>query len=70
MGEQRRSSVHVHDGVSEDAFVAMREKRDAGLSVPKLLLPSIQVSIRAGHFEPAEANGVTYLRIPVKWRDG
>ena len=67
VGEQRRSSVHVHDGVSEDDFVAMREKRDAGLSVPKLLLPSIQVNIRAGHFEEAEANGVTYLRIPVKW---
>lgn len=68
VGEQRRSSVHVHDGVSEDEFVAMREQRDAGLSVPKLLLPSIQVNIRAGHFEPAEANGVTYLRIPVKWK--
>jgi glyoxylase-like metal-dependent hydrolase (beta-lactamase superfamily II) len=66
VGEQRRSSVHVHDGVPEDAFVAMREQRDAGLSVPKLLLPSIQVNIRAGHFPEAEANGVTYLRIPVK----
>jgi glyoxylase-like metal-dependent hydrolase (beta-lactamase superfamily II) len=68
VGEQRRSSIHVHDGVSEDAFVAMREQRDAGLSVPKLLLPSIQVNIRAGHFQPAAANGVTYLRIPVKWQ--
>jgi glyoxylase-like metal-dependent hydrolase (beta-lactamase superfamily II) len=69
VGEQRRSSIHVHDGVGEDDFVAMREKRDAGLSVPKLLLPSIQVNIRAGHFDEAEANGVTYLRIPVKWKD-
>lgn len=68
VGEQRRYSVHVHDGVSEDAFVAMREARDAGLAVPKLLLPSIQVNIRAGHFQPAEANGVSYLRIPVKWK--
>ncbi len=68
MGEQRRSSVHVHDGVTEDDFVAMREQRDAGLAVPKLLLPSIQVNIRAGHFEEAQANGVTYLRIPVKWK--
>lgn len=67
VGEQRRSSVHVHDGVSEDAFVAMRETRDAGLSAPKLLLPSIQVNIRAGHFPEAEANGVSYLRIPVRW---
>jgi glyoxylase-like metal-dependent hydrolase (beta-lactamase superfamily II) len=69
VGEQRRSSVHVHDGVSEDDFVAMREKRDAGLSVPKLLLPSIQVNIRAGYFDKAEANGVTYLRIPVTWEE-
>jgi glyoxylase-like metal-dependent hydrolase (beta-lactamase superfamily II) len=68
VGEQRRSSVHVHDAVSEDDFVAMREKRDAGLAVPKLLLPSIQVNIRAGHFDEAEANGVTYLRIPVTWK--
>ena len=50
VGEQRRSSVHVHDGVGEDEFVAMRAERDAGLAVPKLLLPSIQVNIRAGHF--------------------
>ena len=68
VGEQRRTSVHVHDGVTEDDFVAMREERDAGLSVPKLLLPSIQVNIRAGRFEEAQANGVSYLRIPVKWK--
>lgn len=67
VGEQRRASVHVHDGVSEDDFVAMREQRDAGLAVPRLLLPSIQVNIRAGRFEEARSNGVTYLRIPVKW---
>lgn len=66
VGEQRRASVHVHDGVSEDDFVAMREKRDATLAVPRLLLPSIQVNIRAGRFPPAEANGVSYLRLPVK----
>lgn len=66
--EQRETSVHVHDGVTEDEFVAMREQRDAGLAVPKLLLPSIQVNIRAGNFEEAKDNGVTYLRIPVKWR--
>lgn len=69
VGEQRRTSVHVNDGVGEEEFVAMREKRDAGLPVPKLLLPSIQVNIRAGHFSEAEANGVTYLRIPVKWKE-
>lgn len=66
VGEQRRTSVHVHDGVTEDEFVAMRESRDAGLSVPKLLLPSIQVNIRAGRFD--EVEGITFLRIPVKWR--
>lgn len=64
--EQRRTSVHVHDGVSGEAFVAMREARDATLPVPKLLLPSIQVNIRAGHFPMPQDNGVRYLRIPVK----
>jgi len=66
VGAQRDASVHVHDGVSEDDFVAMREARDATLSAPKLLLPSIQVNIRAGRFPEAEANGVRYLKIPVK----
>jgi glyoxylase-like metal-dependent hydrolase (beta-lactamase superfamily II) len=66
VAEQRRASVHVHDGVGEDEFVAMRQARDAGLAVPRLLLPSIQVNIRAGRFPPAEANGVSYLRVPVK----
>lgn len=66
VGAQRDTSIHVHDGVSEDAFVAMREARDATLSAPKLLLPSIQVNIRAGRFPEAEANGVRYLKIPVK----
>lgn len=66
VGEERRSSVHVHDGVSEAEFVAMREARDAALSAPKLLLPSIQVNVRAGRFPPAEANGVRYLRLPVR----
>ena len=70
VGEQRRSNIHVGAGTSEDEFVTLREERDAGLSVPKLLLPSIQVNIRAGHFEEAHANGVTYLRIPVKWGTG
>ena len=66
VAEERRANVHMHDGVSEDEFVAMRETRDAGLAAPRLLLPSIQVNIRAGHFPPAEANGVSYLLIPVK----
>ena len=66
VGEEKRANVHVHAGVSEDEFVAMREERDAGLAVPRLLLPSIQVNIRAGRFPEAEDNGVSYLRIPVK----
>ena len=70
VGEERRDSIHVHDGISEDAFVAMREARDATLAVPRLLLPSIQVNIRAGRFPAAEANGVRYLRIPVKLPPG
>ena len=69
VGAQRDASVHVHDGVSEDGFVAMREARDATLSAPKLLLPSIQVNIRAGRFPSAEANGVRYLKIPVKAKE-
>lgn len=66
VNEQRRASVHVHDGITEDEFVAMREARDATLAVPKLLLPAIQVNVRAGRFPEAEANGVRYLKIPIK----
>jgi glyoxylase-like metal-dependent hydrolase (beta-lactamase superfamily II) len=65
---ERDGNVHVREGVSEADFVAMREARDATLSTPTLLLPSIQVNIRAGRFPPAEANGVRYLKIPVKFR--
>ncbi len=65
VGEQRRANVHAHDGVSEDEFVAMREARDKTLDVPRLILPSVQVNMRAGHLPPAEDNGVTYLKIPV-----
>jgi len=63
--EQRSKNIHLHDGVSEDAFVAMRTARDATLAMPVLILPSIQVNIRAGHLPPAESNGVVYLKIPV-----
>jgi glyoxylase-like metal-dependent hydrolase (beta-lactamase superfamily II) len=66
VGEQREHSVHVSDRVTEDEFVAMREARDETLAAPRLLLPSIQVNIRAGRFPPAESNGVRYLMIPVK----
>ena len=66
VAEQRASNPHVREGISEDEFVAMREARDSQLAVPKLLLPAIQVNIRGGRFPPAEANGVSYLMIPVK----
>ena len=65
-----RRNVHLAACVSEDEFVAMREARDATLSTPKLLLPSIQVNIRAGRLPPAEENGVSYLRIPVRFKEG
>lgn len=67
---ERQHNVHVGAGVGEDAFVAMRTARDATLSAPRLLLPSIQVNIRAGRFPEAEANGVHYLQIPVKPKPG
>jgi glyoxylase-like metal-dependent hydrolase (beta-lactamase superfamily II) len=67
---EERNNVHLKDGVSEDDFVKMRDARDATLSAPRLLLPSIQVNIRAGKFPPAEANGVRYLVIPVKMEGG
>ena len=66
IAEERECNVHVRDGVSEDAFVEMRTKRDETLDMPLLLLPSIQVNMRAGDLPPAEENGVSYLKIPVK----
>jgi glyoxylase-like metal-dependent hydrolase (beta-lactamase superfamily II) len=66
VAEQRANNPHIHDGISEDEFVALRNARDAKLAAPLLLLPSIQVNIRAGKFPPAESNGVTYLKVPVK----
>ncbi len=66
VGEERARNVHVRDGVGEDDFVAMRTKRDATLAAPLLLLPSIQVNMRAGKLPPADSNGVQYLKVPVK----
>jgi glyoxylase-like metal-dependent hydrolase (beta-lactamase superfamily II) len=65
VAEQRAKNIHVHDGVSEAEFVAMRSKRDATLEMPVLILPSVQVNIRAGEMPPKEANGVAYLKIPM-----
>ena len=66
VAEEKARNVHIHDGVGEEEFVAKRVARDKTLSTPLLLLPSIQVNMRAGHFPPAEANGVRYLKVPLK----
>ena len=65
VAEQRATNIHMHDGITEAAFVAMRRARDATLGAPALILPSLQVNIRAGQLPPPEANGVSYLRIPI-----
>lgn len=65
VGDQRRNNIHIRDGVTEDAFVQMRKSRDATLEVPVLLLPSIQVNIRAGAMPPEENNGTSYMKIPI-----
>ncbi|HVV63329.1 MAG TPA: MBL fold metallo-hydrolase [Pseudolabrys sp.] len=66
VAEERARNLHVRQGTREEEFVAMRNARDAKLAAPLLLLPSIQVNIRAGNFPPAESNGVHYLKVPVK----
>ncbi len=65
VGEQKRHNIHVREGISEEEFVERREKRDATLAMPRLILPSIQVNIRAGEMPPAEDNGTVYFKIPV-----
>ncbi len=65
VAEQRAHNIHARDGITEDEFVAMRRARDATLEVPTLILPSIQVNVRAGQLPPADDNGVAYLRIPL-----
>ncbi|ALU89694.1 metallo-beta-lactamase protein [Herbaspirillum rubrisubalbicans M1] len=65
VAEERQHNIHVHEGISEDDFVAMRSARDATLDMPVLLLPSVQVNMRAGQMPPPEANGVRYLKIPL-----
>ena len=65
VAEQRAKNIHVREGITEEEFVAMRKARDATLGVPTLILPSIQVNVRAGQMPPADDNGVAYLRIPI-----
>ena len=65
IGEQKRANIHMHDGVEEAQFIHMRRERDATLEMPTLILPAVQVNIRAGALPPAEDNGVRYLKIPI-----
>lgn len=65
VAEQREHNRHLRDGISREEFVRMREERDAGLGLPRLIIPAIQINIRAGRLPPAEGNGVSYLKIPV-----
>jgi glyoxylase-like metal-dependent hydrolase (beta-lactamase superfamily II) len=64
VGEEKKKNIHIHEGVSEEQFIEIRTKRDKTLEMPVLILPSIQLNIRAGHPPPAESNGKTYLKIP------
>ena len=70
VGAQRMNNIHLGDQVTEDGFVEMRETRDATLAMPRLIMPSIQVNMRAGHLPDAEENGTTYLKVPVQGLQG
>jgi hypothetical protein len=65
VADQRANNIHVRDGIGVEEFVAMRTARDATLSMPVLILPSVQVNMRAGQLPPAEGNGTRYLKIPL-----
>lgn len=65
VAKERAANVHVHEGITEEEFVAMRQARDKTLSAPTLLLPSIQINMRAGKMPPADANGVHYIKVPI-----
>ncbi|WP_322060704.1 MBL fold metallo-hydrolase [Paraburkholderia sp. J63] len=65
VAEEREANVHVHDGIDEASFIAMRTARDATLDMPVLILPSVQVNMRAGHLPEPESNGVSYIKIPI-----
>ena len=65
VGEQREKNIHVRDGISEEQFVVMRSARDATLEMPSLIIPAIQVNVRAGEMPAPEANGIRYLKVPL-----
>jgi hypothetical protein len=63
--DERSHNIHVRNGISEEEFVTMRNNRDASLEMPTLILPSVQINMRAGHFPEPEDNGMRYLKIPL-----
>jgi glyoxylase-like metal-dependent hydrolase (beta-lactamase superfamily II) len=65
VAEERSKNVHIHEGITEEAFVSMRQARDKTLAMPVLILPSVQVNMRAGHMPPPDDDGKTYLKLPV-----
>jgi glyoxylase-like metal-dependent hydrolase (beta-lactamase superfamily II) len=65
VADERARNLHVHEGITEEEFVKMRTERDKTLSMPVLILPSVQINMRAGELPPAEDNGVSYLKIPI-----
>jgi len=65
VGEQKRENIHVHEGISEAEFVKMRTERDKTLSMPRLIVPSVQINMRAGEMPPAEDNGIQYIKVPI-----
>lgn len=70
MGTQRSDNIHFHDGIEEDDFVAMRTRRDASLGMPRLILPAIQINVRAGNLPEPESNGISYLKLPLNTLKG
>lgn len=65
VSDERVHNIHVRDGMTEDAFVALREARDRTLGMPRLIIPSLQVNIRAGHFPPPDTSGKVFLKVPI-----
>ena len=65
MGDQKRTNIQIKQGISKEEFVSMRRTRDAGLSMPQLIIPSVQVNMRAGDMPAPEENGTRYLKIPL-----
>jgi hypothetical protein len=65
VAEQRARNIHLHDGIGEDEFVKLRTARDRTLAMPRLILPAVQVNMRAGAMPPLESNGISYLKIPL-----